>query len=51
MALGKLGRRFAYRVKTCIAWTERVVNALPPEYSAYAEWPTTFVRKYLAGDW
>ncbi|KAK4241499.1 hypothetical protein C8A03DRAFT_41112 [Achaetomium macrosporum] len=49
MALGELGRRFAYRVKTCLEWMKRVVDALPPEYQKYAEWPVVFAREYLGG--
>ncbi|AEO64023.1 uncharacterized protein THITE_2063451 [Thermothielavioides terrestris NRRL 8126] len=46
-ALGRFGRRFAYREKSSIAWMQRVADALPDEYKKYAKWPMDFVTKRM----
>ncbi len=49
LGLGDLGRRFAYREKSCIAWTKQLVDSLPDEYKKYAEWPMHYITTELAG--
>ncbi|KAK3295145.1 uncharacterized protein B0H64DRAFT_139576 [Chaetomium fimeti] len=49
VALGEVGRRFAYREKSCIAWMEQLAANLPDRYKKYAEWPTNYVRTELVG--
>ncbi|KAH6843124.1 hypothetical protein B0I37DRAFT_314112 [Chaetomium sp. MPI-CAGE-AT-0009] len=48
VALGDVGRRFAFREKSCIAWMEQLAANLPDRYKKYAEWPMHYVRTELA---
>ncbi len=48
LSLGDLGRRFAYRKKSCVAWMRRLADGLPDEYKKYAEWPMNYVNTALA---
>ncbi|KAK3904773.1 hypothetical protein C8A05DRAFT_31445 [Staphylotrichum tortipilum] len=47
IALGPVGRRFAFREKSCIAWMRRLADSLPEQYKKYAEWPMKFVDNDL----
>jgi hypothetical protein len=47
IALGDVGRRFAYREKSCISWMNQLAAALPDGYKKYAEWPMNYVKTYL----
>ncbi|EAQ85204.1 hypothetical protein CHGG_09218 [Chaetomium globosum CBS 148.51] len=49
IALGEVGRRFAYREKSCIAWMNQLAANLPERYKKYAEWPMNYVRTELGG--
>ena len=47
VALGDMGRRFAYREKSVIAWMQQIDANLPEKYKKYAEWPMHYVRTEL----